>query len=286
MLQAHSLLWNYLCVAPDALQLLLCFFLWKRRLIGQFPAFFAFALLTGAGELVLYAADLLSGVSAITYWRIYCAEALMEGVLKIAVIAEIFARVFTAYASVARLGKVLIQWAGAILVLAAALVAAYAPRYHRAGIIYGANLLEQSTYLIECGVLLSIFLFASYFHLRWPHRVFGIALGLSLSACVYLATWGLITNAGLPGEKSVLVFFLNRSAFHLEVLLWFYYLLVPKRAPVQTTALPPDNNLALWNRELERLLRARNTRKKVAASESWIAHPGMDSTRLGGSDRQ
>jgi hypothetical protein len=254
MLQAHSFLWHYLWVAPDALQLLLCLFLWKRRLTRRFPAFFLFALISGVAELLLYAADLLPSVSAETYWHMDWATTLMEGVLKFAVIAEIFSEVFGAYASVARLGKSLIQWAGVVFVFAAALAAVYAPRYPFAGIIFGANLLQQSTFLVECGVLVFIFLLSSYFHLRWPRPVFGIALGLSISACVHLATWGLITNAGLPSEKLVLLDFLNGTSFHLEVLIWFYYLLVPERAPVQSSAPLPENNLALWNRELERLL--------------------------------
>jgi hypothetical protein len=254
MLQAHSFLWHYLWVAPDALQLLLCFFLWKRRLIRHFPAFFLFILLDGLVDVILYAADLLPFVSGVAYFRMVWAEAIMEGVLKLAVIAEIFAKIFGAYASVARLGKVLIQWAGAILVFVAAWAAGYAPRDQFAKIIYGANLLEQSIFLIECGVLVLIFLLSSYFHLRWPRKVFGIALGLSISACVHLATWGLMTNAGLSPEKSAQLVFLNGGTFHIVVLLWFYYLLVPERAPVQTPAPLPENNLALWNRELERLL--------------------------------
>jgi hypothetical protein len=254
MLQSHSFLWHYLWVAPDVLQLLLCFFLWKRRLIRQFPAFFAFLLVTGVGELTLYVADLLPNVSGVTYWRMDWAEALLEGVLKLAVIAEIFAKVFGAYASVARLGKVLIEWAGVILVFAAALAAGYAPKRPLAGIESGADLLEQSIFLIELGVLVFIFLLSSYFHLRWPRKVFGIAFGLSLSACVYLAAWALINNAGLSVAKRDLLVLLKGSTFQLEVLVWFYYLLVPERAPVQTPAPLPENNLALWNRELERLL--------------------------------
>jgi hypothetical protein len=254
MLQAHSFLWHYLWVAPDALQLVLCFFLWKRRLIREFPAFFAFLLLTGVGELTLYAADLLPSVSGVTYWDMVWGEDILESVLKFAVLAEVFGKLFGAYASVARLGKVLIQWAGAMLVFAAALAAGNAPRRPLVGIVSGTHLLEQSIFLIECGVLVLIFLLSSYFHLRWPRKVFGIALGLSLSACVYLATWALIINAGLSAKELDLLVFLKGSAFHLEVLLWFYYLLLPERAPVLTPAPLPENNLALWNRELERLL--------------------------------
>jgi hypothetical protein len=254
MLRAHSFLWHYLWVAPNVLQLLLCFFLWRRRLIRQFPAFFLFLLLDSIVDLALYAADLLPFVSGVGFYAIAWAEALLEGVLKFAVVAEIFAKIFGAYASVARLGRVLIQWVGVILVFAAALVAGYAPRYQRAGIIFGSDLLQQSIFLIECGVLVLIFVFSFYFHLRWPHQVFGIALGLSISACVHLAAWGLFTNAELSAEKNILLTLLSGGTFHIVVLVWFYYLLIPERAAVRTPPSLPENNLALWNRELERLL--------------------------------
>lgn len=220
----------------------------------QFPAFFAFALLTGIGELVLYAADLLPFIPAAAYWHMASAEAILEGVLKFCVMGEIFFKLFGAYASVARLGRILIQWFGAILVFAAALAAAYAPKGPVAAISLRHFLLEQSIFLIECGVLVFIFLFSSYFHFQWPRHLFGIALGLSISACVHLATLGLITNETLPLFKRDFLVFLHGAAFHLAVLVWFFYLLVPEKVQAQTPAPLPENNLALWNRELERLL--------------------------------
>lgn len=254
MLQAHSFLWHYLWVAPNVLLLILCFYLWKRRLYREFPAFFIFALCNGIGELALYAADLLPFVSASAYWNIAWAEGILEGVLKLATIGEIFYKLFGPYASVARLGKLLIQVVAAVLVLAAAIVAASNPWGHSPGIMMGSALLGQSTFLIECGLFVFIFIFASYFHLRWPRPVFAIALGLSISACVHLATFGLNTNAGLLFPTRVILGMLDGAAFHLVVLSWFYFLLVPERVPVQLPTPLPENNLALWNRELERLI--------------------------------
>jgi hypothetical protein len=254
MLQAHSLLSNYLSVAPNVLLLILCFYLWKRGLHREFPFFFAFALSNGIGDLVSYAADVLPFVSAITYWRIVWVSGILQGVLKLAAIGEIFCKVFGPYASIARLGKVLIQAVGAVFVLAAAIAATYNPWGHSPGIMIGSGILQQSTFLIECGLFVFVFIFASYFHLRWPRQVFAIALGLSISACVHLATWGLLTNAGFPLPTRVVLITINGVVFHLIILSWFYYLLVPEGLPVQTPTPLPENNLALWNRELERLL--------------------------------
>src|SRR5579862_9284531 len=108
MLQAHSNLWHYLWIAPNVLFLVLGAAIWKRGLIRKFPAFFALAIFSSLGQLAVYLADVVPTVSPATFWRIDWASLLIEGVLKFAVIGEIFANVFGAYSSLARLGRLLI----------------------------------------------------------------------------------------------------------------------------------------------------------------------------------
>jgi hypothetical protein len=255
MLQAHSFLWHYLWVAPNLLLPVLAVFLWRRGRARRFPAFFAFAMLSSVGQLAVYAADILPSVTAATFWRVDWGDLVLEAVLKFALIGEIFALLFGSYASLARLGKTLIRGAGIVLVFAAALAAAYAPKNEVFGIISGAALLEQTTYFIECGLLVSIFFFCAYFHLSWPRQVFGIALGLSVSACVHLATWALIDNGGLPHSTRVILTFIHMATYHVCVLIWFYYLLVPGKVATKSAVPLPETNLDVWNRELERLVR-------------------------------
>jgi hypothetical protein len=254
MLQAHSFLWHYLWVAPNLFLLVLAVLLWRRGVVRQFPAFLAFAILGSVGQLVVYLADILPSVSGSTFWYLDWADLILEGILKIALIGEIFALVFGAYASLAQLGKTLIRVVGIVLVFAAALAAAYAPKIAFFGILSGAYLMEQTTYLIECGILVFIFLFAAYFHLSWPRLVLGIAFGLSVSACVHLATWALIDNGGLPNSMRIIFIFVNMAAYQLCVLIWFYYLLVPHKVATKSAVPLPENNLDVWNRELERLV--------------------------------
>ena len=254
MLQAHSILWHYLWVAPNLLLLFLALSLCRRGVARQLPAFLAFAILGSVGQLVVYAAAVLPSVSAATFWYADWADLILEGTLKFALIGEIFALVFGAYASLARLGKTFIRATGIVLVFVAAVAAAYARKSEVYGIISGAFVLEQTIYLIECGVLVSIFLFSTYFRLTWPRRVFGIALGLSVSACVHLATWAMIDNGGLPHSSRIMLTFVNMATYHVCVLLWFYYLLVPHKVAIKSAAPLPENNLDVWNRELERLV--------------------------------
>jgi hypothetical protein len=256
MLQAHSFLWHYLWVAPNLLLPALGVILWRRGAGRRFPAFFAFAILSSVGQLAVYAADILPSVGPTTFWRVVWGDLILEGLLKFALIGEVFALLFGSYASLAQLGKTLIRGAGIVLVFAAVFAAAYAQKNEFVGIISGANLLEQTTYLIECGILVFIFVFSAYFHISWPREVFGIALGLSISACLHLGTWALIDNGGLPYSTRVILTFVNMATYHVCVLIWFYYLLVPHKVVAKSADPPPENNLDVWNRELERLVRS------------------------------
>jgi len=268
MFRAHSLLWHYLWVAPNLLLLILALLMWKRRLVGQVPVFFAFAILTALTELTEYATDVIPTVSAATYWRADWTNLLIQGVLKFALVGEIFAHVFGSYESIARLGRLLIRALGVTLVFAAAIAAAYAPKNSHFGIISGAWLLDQTTFIVESGLLVFVFVFSLYFHLVWYRRLFGIILGLSISSCVHLASWAILGNLGPLDPKRIVLVFFNMATYHAVVLMWFYYLLVPckttRNAPKsQDRPTPatlgfsvdlPEHELETWNEELERLI--------------------------------
>jgi len=256
MLQAHSPLWHYLWVAPNILLLFLAFLLWRRHLHRAYPFFFAFAVLGATAQLTAYVTDISLFIADVTWWRIFWVVLVAEGLLKFAVIGEIFSKVFDAYASLAKVGRISIRAVGVLLVLVAAVAAAYSSEEGIQGIIAGAHVLEQTIYLIECGLLVFIFLFAGHFYLAFPRPVFGIALGLGISACVHLATWAVMANGGLAEspDKRVLLDFVNMATYHVCVLIWFYYLLARQEAAAKPPGSLPPNNLDVWNRELERLL--------------------------------
>ena len=254
MLQAHSFLWHYLWLAPNVLLLALALLIWRKGLHKAFPAFFAFAVFSSLGQFALYIADVAPSITAESFWRVDWASLLIEGPLKFALVAEIFARVFGSYDSLVRLGRLLIRGVGIALVLAAALAAAYAPKDSLFGIVSGAHLLEQTIGFIASGLLLFIFVFSAYFRLRPARPVLGIALGLAISSCTHLAVWAVAANAGLPAERRVILDFVGMASSHIAVLIWFYYLLVPREVATKPVVPLPENNLDVWNRELERLV--------------------------------
>jgi hypothetical protein len=228
-------------------------FSWLQGLREKFPAFILFAFFSSAVQATLYVADITPWITAENFWRIFWGGLLIDGLLKIILIGEIFGNIFGSYPSVVHLGKTLISIVGATLLLSAVLGAAYAQKDNYHWLISGAHLLEQTIYLVECGLILFIFLFARYFKLSWGRASLGIALGLAVSACVHLGTWAVAANGGLL-DKRYLLDFLNMATYHLCVLIWCYYLLVPQKEATKSAVPLPDNNLAIWNRELERLL--------------------------------
>ena len=255
MLQAHSLLWHYLWVAPHLLLLLLAALLWRRKFHRHYPVFLIFAVATATGSLAVYAADEIPSVSGTTFWYVAWINLLVEALVTFALIGEIFGSVFGLYPSLAKLGKSLITGVGVVLVVLATLAAADTPKDNINLIVSGAHILEQTIYLIECGLILFLFVFAAYFKLGWSRSAFGITLGLGVSASVHLATWALMANGKFPAQYRIFLDFLNMAAYHVSVLIWFYYLLVPeKNISGPEDPPPPAHDLEIWNQELERLL--------------------------------
>jgi hypothetical protein len=226
MLHPHSLLWHYLWVGPHVLQLVLAILLWRRGFHKQFPFFFAYLIYEGCEELTLWVLDWLPGISAQALWRTYCAGMVIEGVVKFAVILELFSYLARSRPSVTKLGNWMIMCAGAVLVSLAALAAAHAPVTNKLSVISYVHILGQSIFMIGCGLWLFIFLFAACFRLCWSNQDFGIALGASVSACVHFGSWAIAANSGLL-PRGYLLDFLDMATYHVCVLLWFYYLLSP-----------------------------------------------------------
>src|ERR1700680_792857 len=147
MLQAHSLLWHYLWLAPHVLQVALAILLWRRGLHRLFPVFFAYTIFEAIEEFILYAMDVLPSVGGEAWWFAFCVGLVIEGALKLGVIGELFFHLLRPGPALAKVGSRLITGAGAALMLLAVLAAAYVSMDHPKYIwSYRAHLLLQSLY--------------------------------------------------------------------------------------------------------------------------------------------
>jgi hypothetical protein len=252
MLQAHSLLWHYGWIAPNVLTAVLAACIWRRGLHRQYPVFSYYLIFVSLEGLCLYALDVIPWVSSTIWWSAFWVGAIIEGLWKVVVIAELLHHLLHSWPSVAKLGRNLVSGAGVILVLVAAVAAAFAAPDNAPWLIGGAHILSQTLYLIESGVIISIFVLAACFKVPWDRTSFGIALAFAIVWCGHLAFWavvagGLVRNRGWEDLAFM-------GTYHLGVLIWFYYLLIPHKVVTKPLVSMPENSLAVWNRELERLL--------------------------------
>lgn len=252
MLQPHSFLWHYLWIAPCVLLALLAIEMRRRGLHREFPAFFCYIIIEAAGGVFTYVIDVSPSVSATAYWRSSFSFLVVEAFIKFIVIGEVFTHLLRRYASLGRMGKVLISGVGIVLVFTATIIAAFS-NPTTFWLISATRVLGRSVSVVQCGLIFFLFLFAAHFHLTWERSVFGIIFGFGISASVFLAHWALMAG-WLFGQKSYLLDFLNMATYHVCVLIWCYYLLVPQKNTTMSAVLVPEHNLDIWNRELERLL--------------------------------
>jgi hypothetical protein len=226
--------------------------MWRRGLQKEFPAFFCYAVFESVGEGIIYAIDVTPTASAAIYWWSYLSFLVVEVFIKLVVIGEVFTHLLRRYPSLGKLGKTLISGVGIVLVFTATIIAAYAsptPFW----LISATRILGRSLSVVQCGLILFLFVFASHFNLRWRRPIFGITVGFGIVASSDLAYWALMTG-WLFGQKTYLLDFLNMATYHVCVLIWFYFLLVPQKIVTTSAAPLPEHNLDTWNRELERLL--------------------------------
>ncbi|MFY9908314.1 MAG: hypothetical protein WAK56_00650 [Candidatus Sulfotelmatobacter sp.] len=229
--------------------------LWRRKLHRVFPIFFAYTVFEALEEFTLYAMDILPSVTLRTWWLAFCVGLIIEGVLNVSVMVELFSHFLHSRPVTAKRGKLLITISAAILVLLAVAAAAYAPMDHPQYVwTYRGHVLLQSFYIVEGGLALFLFLFAAYNGLTWNRKDFGIALGFGILFCEHMATWSIMATGALPYSRYPLLDFLNMATYHVAVIIWCYYLLAREKVPTTSAVSLPENNLAIWNRELERLL--------------------------------
>jgi len=252
MWRPHSLLWHCLWVAPCVLLAFLALLMWRRGLHRDFPAFFGYAVFEAVGGALLYVTDNIPSVSATTYWWVYLSFLVIETFIKFVVIGEVFTHLLRQYPSLGRMARVLISGVGIVLIFTATIIGAYgnATTFWP---ISATRILARSVSVVQCGLILFLFVFAAHFRLNWRRSVLGITLGFGIAASAHLIYWGLMAD-WLLGQKSYLLDFAIMATFQLCVLIWFYYLLIPQKSATTSAVFLPENNLDIWNRELERLL--------------------------------
>lgn len=230
------------------LQLLIMIFMIRRRLLRDFPIFFAYTAFHVFRSCALFA---IHGSGYNTYFYSYWIAQAISTVLAFAVTYELFSHAFRPYTGLRNLGRLLFQMALVGLLFVAVLIAGSDPGTEAHPAVTVVLLLERSVDVVRVGLVVFLFVVSSYLGLRLRDRVFGIALGFGIYAAVILVAVALRTHLG---ETVASMYSLVRAASYTCALgIWLVYILAPAREPVAVRVVP-NHDLEKWNQALVEML--------------------------------
>jgi hypothetical protein len=169
------------------------------------------------------------------------------------VIQELFNIVFREHGRVDAFARASLRWITILLLVAAVLVSAFAPAQASNALIAGASWVGRGVAIIQCGIVLFLFLFSGILGFSLDSFVFGIALGFGISSSAELAFFAMRTR-DISLHMGRALNLLPTGGYHIAVLLWLGYLLVPAREVVQSAKKPSVSDVNQWNAALERFI--------------------------------
>jgi len=241
----------YLWIAPHALQVIILVLLVWRGFYKKFPVFTAYTAASFCKFITLFIVS-KSLLAHTTYFQCYSFGVGIITALRFGVICEIFAHVFANYAAVRSAQRPLFRWTAVAFLTVAFSFAIYTHRFDTDPTWFALHVLERSANIVECGLILALFLFSAYLGLLWSRLAFGIALGFGVLCSLELALAAVRSQIGLSAHVTLDLF--DMATYHCCVLIWLFYLIIPERKPLHIPDNIPDNDLESWNNELETLL--------------------------------
>jgi hypothetical protein len=241
---------HYLLIVPHALLIVVLLALFRRRLYRQFPIFFAYII-----EEILQSAFMITLIEVPStpfkeYAIAYSLAFAVSTAFRFGVVYEIFAHMFRNYGALDRFLRPLFGWAIVGLLSVALGFAACTGAYSN-HVMFVVHLLDRTASILQCGLLVGLFLFSSQLGLSWRSHVFGIALGVGIKASADLAASAIRSQMGFLYYRQL--DYVVMATYHCCVLIWIFYLFAPERSYAPKAL--PQHDLETWNLELERLLK-------------------------------
>jgi hypothetical protein len=249
---AHPMLFTYLWIAPHLLLVALAVMMVRRKLVREFPSFFAYTVYEAVQFVVLYAMYHSDAVSGHQYTVVWLLGNCGSVALRFAIVHEIFGKVFESYPALKDFCAIVFRWATVVLLLVAVVLVGWASGYETDRLTTAYTVVDRAVSIVQGGLLVLILLLSRFFSFPWRSYVFGIALGIGFFASVELGIIAIRTQVGV-GVRAEFFDMLSMAAYHCCVLLWIVTLLLPEREETRVTSVPA-HNLDHWNDALQRLL--------------------------------
>jgi hypothetical protein len=242
----------YLWIAPHALQAVLAIMMIQRKMLREFPVFFAYTVFEITQFLVLFVSDHWDRVSAEQYTVLWLTGGIVSIALRFGVVHEIFTIVFRSYPGLQEFGGILFRWGTVILMMVAVTLVGYSSGAEMDRLTVALIIVDRAVSIIQCGLLVLLILLVRLLSFPWTSYAFGIAVGLGFYASSELAVSAIRAHVGITPSQ-VVFDDISMGAYHFCVVFWIVALLLPQRKPSRTTP-APIQDLEHWNNALQRLL--------------------------------
>jgi hypothetical protein len=213
------------CAHP-ALQLAVLGLMLWRKLHRGFPVFFSYIAFQVVAFAITFPLFMRGHSAYIAYFYAYWAITAISVFIGFGVIHEVFQDVFRPYHTLRDLGSVLFKWAGLVMLMVAAVVAASTSSATQDPMVAGIVTLQRSVRVVQCGLVLFLLVFSRYLGTHWKQRSFGIALGFGAFAGVELSLVALSAFTGTV-ENQFVTSLINMVAYNLTILVWIGYVAFP-----------------------------------------------------------
>jgi len=215
----------------------------RKRLHREYPIFFAFV----AAECIdSWVAMPLKAISYKAYFVEGWTLTAITTVLGFAVLREVFLHIFRPYDALRNFGKMLFSWSAGVLVLIAIVITLTSAPQMNSPVLNFVLTLDRSVRLMQCGLVIFMYLFARQLGLTERHRIFGISVGFGVFASVHLI---IVTLSALypAGSSDTIMYLLNvpyQLAWLVAVVIWTLYMYRPEPERRRATVLELPES---WN---------------------------------------
>jgi hypothetical protein len=230
------------------LQLVCVYLLYRRKLLRQFACFASYLLLFTLLNAIRFFCYRRFGLSSWTYYSVYWVGTALANIAAVAVLYEIFCAAFKPFAGLQDLAKIVFKWAaGSILCIAFVVLisnhglSSGAPHHWLATSVHD---FERIVAVMECALLIFLFLGSQHLGISMRNRIFGFALGFGVDAFLTLVVYIALITSHL--SKIPLWSQLLPVGYYASLLIWVGYLVKPEPSR-ESLHIPVTSPLLRWN---------------------------------------
>jgi len=230
------------------LQLFCVYLLYRRKLLKQFAFFASYLILLTLLNVVRFLCYRKFGFSSWPYFSVYWVGTALANMAALAVLYEIFCAAFTPFAGLQDLAKIVFKWAAGSVFFIGFLVFISNPASsvgapHR-WLATGVHDFERIVGVMECALLIFLFIGSQHLGVSMRNRVFGFALGFGFDAFCTIVVYSALAASHI--SKFPLWSQFLPIAYYSSLLIWVGYLLKPEPSR-ESIQIPITSPLLRWN---------------------------------------